>query len=220
MWEDDYLNKPDLVFRTIKRRLGVRDERVINVNDCYISFEDFAYVESFLDANKLGYETYEGGYEYLTLRIEDTEELVAEGVFEAGEDGYYTLKAYCDSMIVDGGLSLMLSEIGQSPDAVGVYAYTENGVDLEEDYKNLGFTVEGYLPPDYCYARVCRRIDKDSYLVEDKWRYEEDVDYEAILKSECVWDAGKVRWVKHFRRYGVLKPPYCANWGTLNLRLV
>lgn len=204
VWDDDFLYKRDIVLNTLKRKLGVSNERRVNARDCIVSIESFDSVKDFLNNNHIQGSV--SGSLYLVLRENETNEIVAVGVFQFDNSGFALLKRYCTNCMVRGGFSKILKYVESNYNIIGVETFSDNGISDGSLYSKNGFIAESILEPDYSYVYKGRRYHKFNFRLE-RFRNDKNLVYiEGLSERELaemnelirVWDAGKVKWRKYF----------------------
>lgn len=195
VWEDDWLNKPELVKTMLAHKLGVSNQRKVYARKTVID-ECVARGESggFLDANHIqGAAT---GSKHIGLR--ENGKLVALGVFKRKKN-CWSLERYASSAQVLGGLGRILSKV-QEP----VSTFADRSVSNGDLYTRLGFEPVKILPPDYSYLYSGRRVHKFNFRLK---RFEQDAELqfvEGLTERELaelngllrIWDCGKVQYVR------------------------
>lgn len=203
VWEDDYLNKKEVVLNMLKRKLGISDEPKINARDCVVDYVDYDYIRNFVESNHIQGSCTGSIYQILEYK----EEIVAVAIYQTQPDGYLNLRRFCTSAMIRGGFSKLISHIEQDfPAYLGIETFSDNGVSTGSLYKENGFKCVDSVQPDYMYVvnniRVhkfnyrLKRFKTDSTLIYKEGLSEREL---AILnKLHRVYDAGKLKWRKGF----------------------
>ena len=205
VWEDDFLTKRDVVLKMLKRKLGVSNEPKINARDCTVDYVEYYDIADFVDDNHIqGSCT---GSIYQVLRYKGN--IVAVAIYQTQPNGYLNLRRYCTSGMIRGGFSKLVSHLELNyPNYLGIETFSDNCISDGSLYRENGFNLVNFLHPDYMYVvnniRVhkfnyrLKRFETDPNLIYKKGLSEREL---AILnKLHRVYDAGKLKWKKDFRR--------------------
>lgn len=203
IWEDDYLNKKEIVLRFLKNKLGVSKDRKVNARECTVCELEVQDAREFLNRNHI--QGFVSGSRYIGLK-DNNGILVAVMVLEKYSDTYdINLKRYATSCNVRGGFSKLLYHIKDYiRECSGVYTFSDNTISSGELYRENGFRVISSIKPDYMYVVGNRRVHKFNYR-KDRFRRDENLLYaEDLTESELarlnglarVYDAGKIKWFK------------------------
>lgn len=201
IWEDDYINKKDLVLSTLLVKLGISDDLKVNARDCKIVDNlPLSTVREFCCANHI--QGFCSGSYYIGLEKDNT--VVAMGIFKViGNE--LRLERYCTSCLVRGGFSKILSYVGKLG-YEGIFTFSDNCVSEGELYYNNGFVLVDTLPPDYCYLVKNKRVHKFNYRLS-RFKEDDSLEYKEGLSERQlamlnglprIYDAGKKKWYKPF----------------------
>lgn len=199
IWEDDWLNKPDVVKSFLAHKLGKSNQEKIHARKCSVALLDYKQATQFL--NEYHIQGAASGEVYLGLKYE--EELVAVMVFSSMLDGSCYLQRYATKGIVRGGFSRLLKNFLKISEAKKIITFAAHDVSDGSLYQTSGFSLEKVLPADYSYLVNSGRVHKFNYrkkrfkndkkLLFDPSMTEREL---AILNNinRC-WDSGKDKYV-------------------------
>ena len=202
VWEDDFTHNREVLYKTLKRKLGVSKERKVGARNCTCREIDYSSASDFLDRNHIQGKV--SGTYY--IGIFNRKELVGVGVFETSDYIDYTLKRYATNCILQGGFSKLISYFKKEFWCGSISTFSDNGVSDGTLYKDTGFIVDSLIPYDYQYIVGNRRVHKFNYR---KSRFREDsslIYEEGKTESELadinnlvrIWDSGKVKYIKRW----------------------
>lgn len=197
IWEDDWIDRREIVEKMLLYRLGKLEERV-GARETVAREVEYRVAKDFLD----NYHLQGGARGFLYLGLYNEGELVAVAVFRRSGEATL-LSRYATSKLVPGGLGKLLKE-ARKRGVKEVVTFSDNEVSSGKIYSSLGFKKDGEIAPDYSYLVDERREHKFNYR---KKRFREDTELlwrEGLTERELaelnelerVWDAGKVRWRK------------------------
>lgn len=211
VWEDDYSNpqKQPIVLKSVRRLLGVSNERQVNARDCEAILIDKFSAEKFLNDHHI--QGFVGGSDYVGVVEKSTNGLVAVAVFLDNGSGsrYLQLSRYATSCNVRGGFSKIITTVEKyNKDKYGgVYTFSDNLISSGNLYKTCGFSVIEELKPDYMYVYNGVRVHKFNFRKE---RFQKDKDLlyrEGLTERQLaelngiprIYDAGKLKWLYTFK---------------------
>lgn len=206
IWEDDWENRRRVIERMIAVALGVDVREKVGARQCTVAESvPSAEVREFLIRNHLL-----GAPRVLgrVWGLRQGDELVAVLVAKRSSTGY-TITRYATSKQVRGGFTrllvrlerLLANEGGGTITTFSDNAYSEGGL-----YDLAGFEKNGDVAPDYMYATAhgARRhkfnYRKKKFKTNPSLQYQEGLTERELAELNGlfrVYDAGKVRWVKH-----------------------
>ncbi len=218
LFEDEWINSPDIVMSVINHGLGL-SERGTGARKLAIKETDAKVAKAFLNQNhpqgSVSCTTYLGGY--------DGDQLV--GVMGFGNPTRQNsqgveLKRFATSGKSYAGLAgRLFTHYVRNYDPIRIISFSDNRWFSGGMYKQLGFRVETNLPPDYSYIHLSdyRRVHKSTYRRAGIRRHfpeqysEELTEREMMALVEGVernFDCGKRRWV-----WGLSKDEYAIAAG-------
>lgn len=204
IWEDDWMNNPELIKRMLKVKLGLlTDEPKIFGRQTFVKYITAKEARIFL--NEYHIQGYASGKYYLGLFSKNNEQLVAVLVLrvENISDNSLLISRYATSLKVTGGFTKMLSHVLKTLSPNKIVTFSDNNISKGDLYDKNGFVVDKILQPDYMYVVGKQRIHKFNYRLK-KFREDPNLLFDenkserelAILNNiDRVWDSGKVRWV-------------------------
>ena len=198
IWEDDWLNRPEVVKRMLARKLGVSEEVRHNARELEITTPPVPLVREFMDENHI--QGFVRGTAHIAL--EGPGGLVAVMTFLKRKEGVYGLERYATSGIVRGGFTKLLRAFTKQDGVDQVVTFSDHGVSDGGLYAQSGFVRDGEIAPDYRYVVHGRREHKFSYRKErfkkdPKLRFEEGLTERELAELnglKRIYDAGKTRW--------------------------
>lgn len=211
VWEDDYNRNPELIKRILAHKLGVTQERKVGARKTFIKEINPLTANKFLNDNHIqgavDGSIRLGLFERKNLLDTETETLVAVMVLkrESGTKGKtLNLLRYATSLNVVGGFTKLLNHIEQTYTPEKIITFSDNTISNGGLYETNGFELVKELAPDYMYIVKGRRIHKFNYRLK-KFKEDSSLQYQdglserelaTLNKILCVWDAGKIKWVK------------------------
>lgn len=203
IWEDDWINKREIVCSAIKHKLGAKtDEEKIPARKTIVSDIDYHDAARFLDSYHIQGKA--SGSLYAALKSKDTGEMVAVSVWRKSGENLY-LDRYATSCIIPGGMGKLLSyarKWGKEQGCNEIVTFSDNEISDGDLYLKLGFTLDKELPVDYKYIYKGKRKHKFGFRLK-RFREDDDLDFEeSLTESQLaqinhiprVWDCGKMRW--------------------------
>lgn len=203
VWEDDYLNKRDVVLKMLKRKLGISNEPKINARNCIVKYTEYEEIKDFVENNHIQGSCTGSIYQILEYRGD----IVAVAIYQTQQNGYLNLRRFCTSALIRGGFSKLISHIQQDyTNCLGIETFSDKGVSNGSLYKENGFKLVDSVQPDYMYVVQNVRVHKFNYRLK-RFKTDPNLLYKeglserelAILnKLHRVYDAGKLKWRKDF----------------------
>lgn len=152
LYEDDWLNKPEVVKHTIKHLLGM-SERKVYARQTAVKTQALKEIRDFYEQYHMQGAPYQGVVSYC-LYIEN--ELVAAMTFsspssERGntESQRYELLRYACKYSIVGGASKLFKTFMKDYAPKSVVSYSDDGMFSGKMYELMGFQVVGKVKPDY-----------------------------------------------------------------------
>lgn len=200
IWEDDWIEKPDVVKRMILHRLGKSEQTKVASRKCKVAEIQVEEARQFLEENHIqGFKT---SSRHIALKT-DSQIVAVLSVTESGEIA--TINRYATAVTVQGGFTKLLAyyKKHRSPDVNRIVTFSDNSVSNGDLYAQSGFKMDKELPVDYMYLYQHRRVHKFNFR---RSRFEKDPNLkydERMSESQLaelnnihkVHDYGKKRWV-------------------------
>ena len=195
IWEDDWLNKPEVVKSMIRAKLGLSTGRIGARKTNVVTVSSDKARQLLNDHHIQGFAN---GTDYVGLEYNG--ELVAVGVFKKYRDTVY-LQRYASTIPVTGGLDKMMKSLPY----MHYTTFADNAASGGRLYESTGWTFDKELPPDYCYLVDMERQHKFNYR-KDRFKRDESLRYEENLTErqlaelngiERIYDYGKRRYTKN-----------------------
>jgi hypothetical protein len=103
---------------------------------------------------------------------------------------------------VPGGASKLFKFLIHASNTSKVISWSDNRWSAGNVYRQLGFTLEEELPPDYSYvdfSHNCRRVSKQSQRKAKTGcpAHMTEQEFAKTKNLHRIWDCGKLRWVYH-----------------------
>jgi len=204
IFQDEWLHKKNIVKKMLLAKLGLLSDTKLYARNTYCKgVLDYKNVENFLERNHI--QGRSSGSFYIGL-FDDSNELVAIGVFRKKSECEYELTRYATSTLVIGGFSKILKglerkiEKGKSV-IISTFAdlrYSEGNL-----YQKTGFNLVKELKPDYSFAKRDIRMHKFNMreLVRENSKELENDNYSinkiaSILGYYKIYDCGKQKYTK------------------------
>ena len=200
VWEDDWLERPEIVSRTLGILLGTSQIPKIPARKTVVRPIAFAEAGEFLDTFHIQGSTSASIYIGTFFK----EELVGVTTFKRRKDGSLELSRYATSKNVQGGHSKVVSYLEKNYEYTHLVTFADLSYSDGNLYRITGWTEDGMLPPDYTYVVGNRRVHKFTYR---KSRFKSDPQLlweEGLTERELadlnglsrIYDAGKIRFIK------------------------
>lgn len=205
VWEDEWLEKSDVVKKMLAHKLGASTEPCVYARKT-TAFEVEAHVASvFFEQNHIqGY-----GAGSIRVGLENNGDLVACGIFKKRSADTVELVRYATSCKVTGGQGKILKYIKTHyPEIQKIVTFADHCVSNGGLYEALGFTRVGELKPDYKYVVNNKRVHKFGYRLK-KFKADPNLFFkEGMTERELaqtngllrIYDAGKTKYVLDITR--------------------
>ena len=200
VWEDDWLNKKEIVSSMILKKLGLLDQIKINARDCSICTIDKDVAKDFLDKNHI--QGYVSGFKYLCLKTKSGEVVAVMVLRQSGKN--ILISRYATNFNVRGGFTKLLKYVERTEHFEYLETFSDNGVSDGSLYKNSGFTYAYELKPTFYCVYGSKRYHKFNFR-SDRFVRDSDLEYiEGLTERELqdlngirrIYDAGKIKWIK------------------------
>lgn len=206
-FEDEIVEKPEIVKRMLASALGVR-EKGIGARKCTIKGVAKADADAFLESNHI--QGAASGSRYLGLYRET--ELVAimayarrfPGRSGVADDSQLVITRFATSMPVQGAFSKLLKAC-ITPVTRRVITYSDPRLFTGDLYRQSGFVNTQTYAPDYCYVKNSKRIPKRN--LQKSWFFDNAERLNLKVSSEMteqqlaeannffrLYDRGRLRW--------------------------
>lgn len=201
IFEDEWLNKKEIVKSRIKQILNVNDATRINARDCYVKEIDPTTKNNFLNKYHLQGED----KSLIKLGAYHGNELVGVMTFSKGniskgsrnEEGVYELNRFCTNFNyhIAGIASKLLEHFKRNYNWTRLFTYADRRWSNGDLYYNLGFEFKHETDINYWYVKSGKRIhrfrlrkrkDESKELTEWQLRYAEGYDK--------IWDCGNLKF--------------------------
>ena len=200
VWEDDWVNKTDIVKRTLSVLLHKSDLPKVAARKVEICPISYAEASAFLDQYHIQGATTASIY----LGLIHLGEIVGVTTLQYRKDGSLELSRYATSKNVQGGHSKVVAYIEKRYEYTHLVTFADLSYSAGNLYATTGWVEDGTLAPDYSYVVMKRREHKFSYR---KARFKKDPDLlyqEGLTERELaemnglhrIYDAGKIRYIK------------------------
>ena len=201
IWEDQWLENPELVKRMIAQSLG----KTPNLNPEKLVTELSAEKAlSFFLLNS--FNTKVTGNIKLALKVAESGDIAAVIVLKRQKEGLCIVNfASIDKPAEDLKTLLLYVEKTYSPAFVA--AIIDNCTGESTFFAKSGFTCAGRRPLDYRYSKNKQRVPRKEYTIE-RFKTDPALKFEINLSEReladlnglnRIWDAGKTKWVKELR---------------------
>ncbi len=213
IFEDEWLNKKDIVKSRLKHILGIRD-RVVFARKCHIKEIEPSVAGEFINTHHI--QGYTGSKVKLGLFHETkddfgfpVDELLAVMTFAVPsiskgnktQKDVYELSRYCSSCAVTGGAGKLLKYFIRNYKVNGLFTYADLRWSDGNLYKALGFSNERLTPVNYYYIVDGIRKHRFNYrknVLKDKLNTFNPTitEYQNMLNNgyDRIWDCGNLRY--------------------------
>lgn len=201
IWEDDWLNKRELVMSMLKHKLGMSSNDSVYARTTEVREVPYLSASRFLVQRHIQGDT--TGSMYIGLYHSD--DLVAVSVWRKISDVLY-LDRYATSMTVVGGMGKLLKagiRYAQEHGCTKIVTFADHEVSDGGLYEKLGFTLDKELKPDYRYVIDNQRVHKFNYRLK-RFRDDPELVFQPGLTEKeladindirRIWDCGKSRYI-------------------------
>lgn len=203
IFEDEWINKKDIVMSRLKNILGIKNNNVIYARNCYVEEISSIQAREFCEKNHL--QGYTGSSVKIGLFYES--ELVSVMTFAkpsiskgAKHKNGWELSRFCSKIdwLVVGGASKLLKYFENKYNNIYIFSYADRRWSDGNLYSKLGFKFSGYTKPNYWYFKNQYRIHRFALRknsIDDKsiseWANRVNQGYNRI------WDCGNYKFIKH-----------------------
>ena len=159
IFEDEWLEKQELVKRMLKHKLGVDDSPKVYARKCSVKNISFNEHKYFMEQNHI-----QGSNNAsIRLGLYYNNELVACLSFKKLSDGNYDLVRYATSCNVVGGFSKLLKVFQKAYDWKSIITFANRRYSMGELYLNNGFTFLYNTNPNYYYIKATTRVSRNEF---------------------------------------------------------
>jgi hypothetical protein len=198
IWEDDWVSSPELVLKSLSRRLGAKTDSAsaANLTTQSISEEE---AERFLKSNDLT--GFKAGTHYHGS-VDGNGDLKSVFSLEKVSDSQMNIVQYVSNTDVNGDLKELLQHARETHGVTSFTVTVDNCTGEGSIYKNAGFIETKVEPADYKYLVRGKRISSSVYTPE-KFRDDPALEWEdGLTEKELadlnglnrIWDAGKTTY--------------------------
>lgn len=201
IWEDEWLNKKDIVTSMLTHKLGESTLRKVFARNTEVVESTIHDSREFLDDNHI--QGFAQGSVYLSLV--SGSEIIAVSVWKKNRSTLY-LERYATSATVVGGMGKLLKagiRYAKERGCSQIVTFADHQVSDGGLYEKLGFRLDKELKPDYRYVVGGERIHKFNYRLK-RFRDDPSLEYvEGMSERELarlnniprVYDCGKSRYI-------------------------
>lgn len=206
VFEDEWLNKPNIVKRLLLNALGVSSETKIAARKTAVHIILGKEAREFTEANHI--QGYRASSSYVGLSHNGSlvavlgYELRASGRGRCIDPTQVEITRYCTSVSVQGGFGKLLKHLQKhNPMVTDCYTFSDNRLYSGNLYKLLGFKKVADIPYDYYYTKFSERFNKANF---QKSRFQrKDMLYDPALTEKQlaelngyyqIYDCGKQKW--------------------------
>ena len=205
VFEDEWLEKSDIVKSIIKNKLGVWDKRIYARN-CEIRVVDKSEEKSFLNSNHI--QGFVGSS--ISYGLYHKDELISIMTFGGlrkslgynSKEGSYEMLRFCNKLNynVVGGASKLFKHFVKIYNPKQIISYSDNRYFDGSLYGKLGFEFIEETKPNYFYVINHNRENRFKYRkdVLVKEGFDKSLTEKEIMKSRGynrIWDCGNKKWV-------------------------
>lgn len=204
IYEDEWINKKEIVKNIIKQSLNINSNKVYARN-CNIEIINKDTTKEFLNKNHIqGFST---GKVYLSLKhnsIIVAVMVLGQNKSLRGETNTWELIRYATNTNVVGGMSKLFKNFINNYNPSKVITYSDNDKFTGNSYYKLGFNISSLVKPNYysIWGRLDRKhksSTKKSNLAKIlKDQYDSNkTEFElfSLLGGNRIWNSGQIKWV-------------------------
>lgn len=201
IFEDEWINKKEIVKNKLMHILGVSFEKKIFARKCVIKNIDFIIAKKFHDENHI--QGFSSGFFHAGLFFEN--ELISCISLKRRNTRELEIVRYSTNCRVVGGFSKLLSYIIKELNFDSVVTFADLRWHQGEVYFKSGFTLEKQISPDYQYItnHFTSRSHKFNFrkkTLEKKFKdlYDETLtEFENVKKMKIyrIYDCGKLKYI-------------------------
>lgn len=198
IWEDDWINKQDIVKSQIANLVFCNKKKIFARKCEVVELEDVDLVRDFINNNHIQ------GYVNSVKKfgLYHNSELLSVMTFDKFEGrkkmeiSGWNLSRFCTKLntSVVGGASKILSHFIKQESPGRIISYADKDWSVGDLYKNIGFYVVGENGPDYKYLINGVRSHKSKYRKSKLNTDLSESDYMKINDISKVWDCGKIKF--------------------------
>jgi hypothetical protein len=175
IWENDWIDKGDIVKSMIKAKLGYLD-RKIDARKCVSRvINDKKQIKKFFESNHLD------GYlcnRSTTIAIYHNQEIVMMGTFSMRSKGYELSRfASLKNIIVIGGLSKIIKHFIDISNVDHFFTYSDYSRTDGSVYEKLNFKIDSFIEPNYFWAKNKKKVTR------------------GVTGAFKVWNCGYQKWI-------------------------
>jgi hypothetical protein len=198
IWEDDWVNKNEIIKSQILNWLGLTKNRIFARNCQVREITDSKIATKFLNENHIQ------GFvrSNLKLGLYYENELVSLMTFDnfegrkKMEEGGWNLNRFCNKKYfsIIGGASKLLSYFIKEYKPMRIVSYADRDWSNGNLYKKIGFSLIKESKPDYKYIKDGKRINKGRFK-KSKLKYEStESEYVKSIGINRIWNCGKLKF--------------------------
>ena len=200
IWEDDWVNKKDIVKSIIKNRIGLVDNRIY-ARKCKIEIVSNSVSNKFLDENHI-----QGGTNAsLCISLKYENEIVSIMTFgkrRMNAKLNLELIRFCNkkNTSVIGSASKLFKHFIENNEYDKIISYSDASIFNGDLYKKLGFKNDGETSLNYYWSDLKRRYHRFNFNKKRlvKIGYDPKKTEDEIMKSigySKIWSCGQIRWI-------------------------
>jgi hypothetical protein len=208
IFEDEWLNKQEIVKNRLKHILGLETERIY-ARKCIVREIEYKQAKEFI--NK--YHIQGGGNtSYIKMGAFHENELVAimtfskpslaKGRKDQQSEGIFELNRFCTSKIVIGIAGKLLEYFKRNYEWKEIYSFADRRWSEGNLYEKLGFTKVGYTKPNYFYwkgelKRHHRFLFRKNVLEKRLETFDpNNTEYQNMVDNgwNRIWDCGNIKY--------------------------
>ena len=200
IFEDEWAEKPDLVKRMLKHKLGVDDSPKVYARKCDIGLVSFNDHQSFMEQNHI-----QGSISAsIRLGLYYNDELVACLSFKTLSNGNYDLVRYATSKNVVGGFSRLLKYFKSNYDWKSIITFANRRYSQGNLYLTNGFTHVYNTHVNYYYTKQQWRYSRNQFQKHKLKDKLENYDSNLTEHQNCfnhgyyrIYDSGHMKFELH-----------------------
>lgn len=214
IWEDDWLNKKDIIIRHIAYQIN----KIKELQELFPEMDKEHFHTSYARTTQVVEITYQQSIPFLTethvqgpvkgthyyaLKNKQGNLCAVMVLAKTSKTSEYLLARYATKGIVPGGFTKLLKHAVSASNAEKIITFADRTISNGRLYEKTGFTKDSELKPDYMYVKNKKKFHKFGFRLK-AFKNRNDLIYvENMTEKELaelngysrIWDAGKTKYV-------------------------
>lgn len=214
IWEDDWLNRKDIIIRHIAYQIN----KIKELQKLFPEMDKEHFYTSYARTTQVVEITYQQSIPFLTethvqgpvkgthyyaLKNKQGNLCAVMVLAKTSKTSEYLLARYATKGIVPGGFTKLLKHAISASNAEKIITFADRTISNGKLYEETGFTKDSELKPDYMYVKNKKKFHKFGFRLK-AFKNRSDLIYvENMTEKELaelngytrIWDAGKTKYV-------------------------